>query len=240
MGEKVKWPLKNTDGREKETTKCCGFHQVHGHKTTECKALLYEVNNLVNRGHLHDLLTERGKALLTKRKEKATEDDIPEPTETIAVIIGGSEISGISHSAAKRSARAAINPEARKGRPTKTPSDQVIMFTNNEATDLLDPHHDALVISIQVANCIIKRVLIDNGSSTNVLMLSTLKKMNIDENHVVRRSTILIGFGGEQKFTEGEIALPVYAGGINCQTKFLVLDCHSPFNIILGVHGSMR
>ncbi|XP_038718291.1 uncharacterized protein LOC120011280 [Tripterygium wilfordii] len=234
MGEKVKWPLKNTDGREKDTTKWCGFHQVHGHKTTECKALLYEVNDLVNRGHLHDLLTERGKALLAKRKEKAAEDGIPEPTETIAVIIGGSEISGISHSAAKRSARAAINPDARKGRLTKTPSDQVIMFTDSEATDLLDPHHDALVISIQVANCIIKRVLIDNGSSANVLMLSTLKKMNIDENRVVRRSTILIGFGGEQKFTEGEIALPVYAGGVNCQTKFLVLDCHSPFNIILG------
>ncbi|XP_038704750.1 uncharacterized protein LOC120000699 [Tripterygium wilfordii] len=185
MGDKVKWSLKNTDGREKDTTKCCGFHQVHGHKTTECKTLLCEVNDLVNYGHLHNLLTERGKVLLAKRKEKATEDGIPEPTETIVVIVGGLEISGISHSTAKRNARAAINPEARKGRPTKTSSDQVITFNDSEATDLLDPHHDALVISIQVANCIIKQVLINNRSLANVLMLSTLKKMNIDENHVV-------------------------------------------------------
>ncbi|XP_038704689.1 uncharacterized protein LOC120000636 [Tripterygium wilfordii] len=138
----------NIGGREKDTIKWCSFHQVHGHKTTECKALLDEVNDLVNRGHLHNLLTERGKALLAKRKEKAAEDNIPEPTKTIAAIIGGSKISEIFHSTAKRSAKVAINLEARKGRPTKTPSDQVITFTDSEATDLLDPHHDALVIFI--------------------------------------------------------------------------------------------
>ncbi|KAL5840570.1 hypothetical protein ACOSQ4_013178 [Xanthoceras sorbifolium] len=40
-------------------------------------------------------------------------------------------------------------------------------FSSNEHTDLLNPHHDVLVISLTVANCLIKRILIDNGSSTN-------------------------------------------------------------------------
>ena len=46
--------------------------------------------------------------------------------------------------------------------------------------------------------------------------------------------TILIGFSGEQKFTMGEISLPVYVARINRMTTFLVLDSPSAYNLIMG------
>ncbi|KAL5827793.1 hypothetical protein ACOSQ3_019643 [Xanthoceras sorbifolium] len=58
--------------------------------------------------------------------------------------------------------------------------------------------------------------------------------MHIDECNIVRRSTILVGFNGEHKNTIGEIVLPVYAEGINLNTRFLILDCLSSYNIIMG------
>ena len=67
----------------------------------------------------------------------------------------------------------------------------------------------------------------DNGSSTNILFLSALREMQIDELVVTQRSTTLIGFSGEVKSTIGEIVLLVYAEGVNVQTMFLVLDCPS-------------
>ncbi|KAK1563904.1 hypothetical protein Q3G72_034940 [Acer saccharum] len=58
--------------------------------------------------------------------------------------------------------------------------------------------------------------------------------MQVDESKLSRRTTMLTGFSGEQKSTLGEIILPVNAEGVNLYTNFLVLDCQSPYNAILG------
>ncbi|KAK0605617.1 hypothetical protein LWI29_028914 [Acer saccharum] len=58
--------------------------------------------------------------------------------------------------------------------------------------------------------------------------------MQVDESKLSRRTTMLTGFSGEQKSTLGEIVLPVYAEGVNLYINFLVLDCQSPYNAILG------
>ena len=50
--------------------------------------------------------------------------------------------------------------------------------------------------------------------------------MNIDEAHIHRRSTVLVRFSREKKFTLGDITLPVYAVGVNLHIAFVVL--HSP------------
>uniref|UniRef100_A0A803PDR9 Integrase catalytic domain-containing protein n=1 Tax=Cannabis sativa TaxID=3483 RepID=A0A803PDR9_CANSA len=58
--------------------------------------------------------------------------------------------------------------------------------------------------------------------------------MGLDESSIIRKSTVLISFSGEQKYTIGEIILPVYAEGVNEQTRFLVIDSPSAYNVILG------
>ncbi|VVB11381.1 unnamed protein product [Arabis nemorensis] len=79
-----------------------------------------------------------------------------------------------------------------------------------------------------------KRVLIDNGSSTNILYLDAYKELGLDEAGLTRKSTPLVGFSGEVKQCMGEIMLPVYAEGINKQTKFLIVGCASGYNAIMG------
>ncbi|XP_021714595.1 uncharacterized protein LOC110682521 [Chenopodium quinoa] len=103
-----------------------------------------------------------------------------------------------------------------------------------EESDAVEGHHDGLVISLPVGSYMIKRILVDNGSSTNIIMLDTLKHMNIDEKNIVNKSTMLVGFSGETKKTSGEITLATYAKGINIQVKFLVIDTLSSYNMILG------
>ncbi|XP_056685409.1 uncharacterized protein [Spinacia oleracea] len=93
-----------------------------------------------------------------------------------------------------------------------------ISFDESDEGDISDKHHDGLVISIPVGNCMIRRVLVDNGSSTNVMMLDALKEMGLNpDTDVVKKSTVLIGFSGEAKTTFGEVTLPVYAQGVNQQ-----------------------
>ena len=66
------------------------------------------------------------------------------------------------------------------------------------------------------------------------MFLTALKEMKIDKSNIRRCATVLVSFGGEQKFTVGDIALPVYVGGINLNVNFTVLDSPSAYNMILG------
>ncbi|XP_056691806.1 uncharacterized protein [Spinacia oleracea] len=118
--------------------------------------------------------------------------------------------------------------------PPHTKTVNFIVGGSDICGDIPDKHHGGLVISISVGNCMIRRVLLDNGSSTNVMILDAFKEMGLNpDTDVVKKSTVLIGFSGEAKTTFGEVTLPVYAEGVNQQAKFCVIDCPSSYKIIL-------
>ncbi|XP_038704656.1 uncharacterized protein LOC120014086 [Tripterygium wilfordii] len=236
MGSEVKWPPKKETEGWKDPKKWCDFHQDIGHTTPDCRGLRYEVDYLLKRGHLRELLSEHGRAIWEKRKVDDPEAlPLPPPiTQTYCVISGGSEISGLSHTSAKKHEKEAANPAARMARSLGTFTNQVMVFTDDEATQLLHPHHDALVLTLQVANINLKRILIDNGSSANVLFLAAYKGMGLDETLILRKSMALIGFNGEVSHSVGEVVLPIYAPGLNKQTRFSIVDSPSAYNAILG------
>ena len=104
---------------------------------------------------------------------------------------------------------------------------------------MLHPHNEAIVISAPVANNLIRRILIDNGSSTDIIFKSALDKMKLTELRPTPILTPLFGFSGERVMTEGTIDLPVTfgtPGGIEVThiMSFLVVDQSSAYNIIIG------
>ncbi|KAF3569792.1 hypothetical protein F2Q69_00058800 [Brassica cretica] len=83
------------------------LQQDHGHKTEDCVALKIEVNELLKEGHLREFLSEKAKSHLSKettgKPTEASTVSPPRQDRVIHVISGGSEISSISHAAAKKS-----------------------------------------------------------------------------------------------------------------------------------------
>ena len=67
-----------------------------------------------------------------------------------------------------------------------------------------------------------------------VLFLNALREIKIDESNIHRRFMVLIGFNGEKKYIIKKITLPIYAGGWNLNTTFMVLDSPSVYKLILG------
>ena len=216
----------------------CNFHRDHGHKTEDCAALRIEVNELLKNGYLREFLSEKAKSYLNKetsgKPTEAVPASPPRQDRIIHVILGGSEISGISLAATKKSTWNAKNGlEVAKPKRFLLGTDD-ISFTAKEQEKVLTPHHDALVISRIVANCLVKRILVDNGSSANIIFQAAYQDLGLEKSALTRRITPLIGFSGEVKQTAGEVILPVYAEGISMSTKFLVVDCQSSYNMILG------
>ena len=54
-----------------------------------------------------------------------------------------------------------------------------IIFTVEDTTGAYFPHEDALVVTLDVGNCVVKRMSVDNGYSANVIFLSTLDAIGI-------------------------------------------------------------
>ncbi|KAF3531182.1 hypothetical protein DY000_02040269 [Brassica cretica] len=134
MGQQVKWLQKmKAPDSFRNPGFWCDFHRDHGHKTEDCVTLKIEVNELLRKGDLREFLSEKAKSHLSK--------------ETTA---------------AKKSTRNAKHGlEAAKPKRLLLGTDE-ISFTAKEQEKVLTPHHDSLVISLTVANCLVKRILVDN------------------------------------------------------------------------------
>ena len=100
------------------------------------------------------------------------------------------------------------------------------------------PHDDPLVIRVVVANKTIHRVLIDNGSSTDIIFASAFDKMSIGREKLEPVSTYLRGFSGERVLPLGSIQLVLTLGDPLCQAittvRFLIIDAPSAYNMLLG------
>ena len=85
----------------------------------------------------------------------------------------------------------------------------VISFSDDDLPTEPITHNDPLVVSAIIANHPVRRILIDNGSSSEVLIYDAFLQMNLPRNLLRSSSTHLTGFGGNQVGIEGEITVLV-------------------------------
>ena len=114
----------------------------------------------------------------------------------------------------------------------------IIGFSEEDARHLHHPHDDALVVSIRVGDCNTYRVLVDNGSSTDILYYPALQQMRINRKRLVPTNAPLVRFGGTKVYPLGPVTLPITIGDypqqISRDVTFLVVDCSSAHNTIIG------
>ncbi|XP_056687846.1 uncharacterized protein [Spinacia oleracea] len=110
VGGTVRWPKKSDrPDSMKDMSKWCDFHRDNGHTTEECISLKKEVAYLLKRGHLKELLSDKGKETYNKdsntQPSPAPGGDPPAPPmfeKVVNVISGSSDICGLTSSAAKK------------------------------------------------------------------------------------------------------------------------------------------
>ena len=87
-----------------------------------------------------------------------------------------------------------------------------ISFTEVNARWLHHPHDDALVISLSITNFNTHRVLVDNGSSVDILYYPAFQQMRVDRGRLLPSNTPLVGFDGTKVFLVGTITPSVTIG----------------------------
>nr|XP_043633418.1 uncharacterized protein LOC122604605 [Erigeron canadensis] len=161
LGDKaVRWPPKNPKSNaNKDKSRWCAYHEDFGHTTEECFAFRREIGILLSKGYLTELFG----------KKKARDVEMKD--------LGGSEVCGTSYSAAKSNAKEAKSKKGDKPLPkSNVLRMDKVTFEEDDMDNIQDPHHDGLVITLYVANHFVRRILIDNGSSVNIIRLEPSKE----------------------------------------------------------------
>ena len=113
-----------------------------------------------------------------------------------------------------------------------------IAFSDSDLEGCQQPHDDPLVIRAVMANKTIHRVLVDNGSSADIIFASAFDRMGIGREKLESVSTHLRGFSGEKVLPLGSIQLVLTLGDPPCQAtaavKFLIVNAPSAYNMLLG------
>jgi len=129
------------------------------------------------------------------------------------MIVGGTTASGSSKKARKTYLKMVQNVQLTSFIPKMARIDNpIIEFSKEDAQCLHHSHDNALVVSIQVGDYNTHRVLVDNGSSANILYYLTFQQMRIDRERLVPTNSLLVGFRGTKVYPLGIITLPITVG----------------------------
>lgn len=108
-----------------------------------------------------------------------------------------------------------------------------INYTEEDADGLFLPHNDALVISLNVLDFKIKRVLVDLESLANIIQWRVLEQAKLTGS-IIPATKLFSGFNLENMTTREKILLPTNPEGVMKMTLFEVVDGDMGYNIILG------
>ncbi|VFQ74689.1 unnamed protein product [Cuscuta campestris] len=205
------------------TEKWCTYHQSDSHNTADCRNVKAVLKEMALKGELGE-----GYATGHKKDPKANtwtcpqekdqgrrrgKDNNKPDKEFIEMIVGGP---GGGDTASQRNnwARSlhvsvvSLEPQGKQKRR------EPITFTDRDLPRTGGDHNDPLVITMDIYGADVARVLVDTGSSVNVLYLDAFKKLKLDRSMLRPLQTPLSGFTGASIEAEGQITLPVTLGAI--------------------------
>ncbi|XP_031112204.1 uncharacterized protein LOC116016181 [Ipomoea triloba] len=245
------------EGEDK--SKYCAFHRVKGHNTSECMALRVLIEQLIQNGELGQFVMKgdrnKGKTernVWKRNPEKNNKAFVPPGTAdekavgkkpVIHVIYGGPE-GGDSSRQRKQWARnlyvGTIHSEPREKKKRTEP----ISFTDDDLPLHGETQNDPLVVTLDVSGTDVQRVLVDTGSSVNILYFDVFTQLGLSTDRLTPIRTPLSGFTGDSIEAEGVIRLDVELGSqpnvLKTTMDFVVVKLKCVHNAILGRPGITR
>ncbi|XP_070002396.1 uncharacterized protein [Nicotiana sylvestris] len=143
-------------------------------KTEDCRQLREEVARLFNEGHLREFLSDQAKNHF-KNRDSNRQNEQEEPQHVIHMIVGGVNIP--QEPVFKRT-KVTIT---REKQTQDYLSEEALSFNDEDVEGIEQPHNNALVISILMNKHQVKRVLIDPGSSTNIIPSRVVEQLSLQD-----------------------------------------------------------
>ena len=110
----------------------------------------------------------------------------------------------------------------------------VMGFSNEDKIGTIQPHDDALVITLRIGGYDVKRVMVDQGSAAEIMYPDLYKGLSLRTEDLTPYSSPLVSFEGKVIIPKGQIRLPVQIGSEAVEVDFIVVDAYSPYTAIVA------
>ena len=85
------------------------------------------------------------------------------------------------------------------------------MFSEQDAIGIKQPYDDPLVIVLEIKGFNTRTVLVDNGSSANIMYMIAYQQLRLDPKRLITFKSPLVSFSGDRIYPKGIITLLVIA-----------------------------
>ncbi|XP_016192002.1 uncharacterized protein LOC107632878 [Arachis ipaensis] len=191
------------DTKNVDKSKYSAFHQKHGHTTDDCVVAKDLLERLARQGHLDKYIG------------------------------GGYASGGQSNSARKRSFRAICSVDGPQRNTEAANQLPQVTFTHADFNSSIQNLDDPVFITLQLGDLLVRKVLLDPGSSANVLFCSTFQKMKLIDNILQSTGGDLVGFSGERVPILGSVWLQTTL--VHMCVKFSLQD-----DQVVTIHGDHK
>ncbi|XP_068474958.1 uncharacterized protein [Phaseolus vulgaris] len=234
IADRLRPPVKSDKvlGPHKESW--CEFHEAFGHHINNCLALGYQLDELVKNGFSKDYLAGSTATPVTVTPEEGQAHEVPTHGE-VHTISGGFSGGGRTASQRKKYVRS-VSSVAKEFPDDSWESD--LIFTKADLRDVVPHDNDPVVISVVTTGRKVHRVLVDQGSSADVMSWSTLNKLQLSPDLLRPYTGFLYGFADNPVQVRGYLELrTTFTDGATSRTegiRYLVVNANSAYNILLG------
>ncbi|XP_030969681.1 uncharacterized protein LOC115989959 [Quercus lobata] len=98
----------------------------------------------------------------------------------------------------------------------------------------IQPHEDALVVTLRISGYDVRRVMVDQGSAVDVMYPDLYRGLGLKPEDLTAYNCPLVSFEGRLVTPKGLIRLPVQSGTDMVEVDFIVVDVFSPYTAIVG------
>ena len=117
----------------------------------------------------------------------------------------------------------------------KTNVPLVLSFSEADKQGTIQPHDDALMVTLRIGGYDVRRVMIiDKGSAAKIMYPDLFKGLSLKPEDLTTYSSPLVSFEGKMVVLRGQIRLLVQTGSNVVEVDFIVVDAFSPYTAIMG------
>ena len=109
----------------------------------------------------------------------------------------------------------------------------VMGFSDEDKIGTIQPHDNALVITLRIGGYDVKRVMVDQGNAAEIMYPDLYKGLNLKAKDLMPYSSPLVRFEGKIIIPKGQVRSPVQTGS-EVEVDFIVVDAYSPYTAIVA------
>ena len=156
------------------------------------------------------------------------------PIGTINVILAALGRTGSHPFRVMSVARLPTEADDRESKRAKGMASPMLGFSDEDKVGTIQPHDDALVITLRIGGYDMKRVLVDQGSAVEAMYPDLYKGLKLRPEDLTAYDSPLVSFKGKTVTPKGQIRLPIQTGSDIVEVDFIVVDAYSPYTAIVA------